>query len=71
MKGFLLTVIIEESLFLLEFFKIFRIGISWNDDLVGKASILIIGIWKFELNLALILRRKLEWHDFGKEAGQS
>lgn len=71
MKGFLLTVIMEESLCILEFFKIFRIGISWNSDLIGKSSVLILGIWKLEFNIALILRRKLEWHDFGKEAGQS
>jgi hypothetical protein len=71
MKGFLLTVIIEDELFMLEFLKIFRIGFAWNKDLMGKASILILGIWKFETNIALILRRKLEWHDFGKKAGQS
>jgi hypothetical protein len=71
MKGFILTVIIEDSLFMLEFFKCLRIGISWSNDLVGKAKVLILGVWKLEANIALILRNKLEWHDFGKETGQT
>jgi hypothetical protein len=71
MKGFLLTIILEEDLTMLEFFKLFRIGIHWNNEMLGKASVLLLGIYKFEINIALIYRNKLEWHDFGKEAGQS
>jgi hypothetical protein len=71
MKGFLLTIVIEDKLFMLEFFKFFRIGFARNDELIGKTSILILGIWKLETNIAFILRRKLEWHDFGKKAGQA
>ena len=39
--------------------------------MLGNASVLILGIHKIELNIALVYRRKLEWHDFGKETGQS
>ena len=71
MKGFLATVIVEDNLFIIEFFKLFRIGLHWNDEMLGNASVLILGIHKIELNIALVYRRKLEWHDFGKETGQS
>jgi|TARA_Y100001938_G_C8061726_1_gene417700 hypothetical protein len=71
MKGFLATVIIEGDLFMVEFFKSLRIGVHWNNEMLGNASVLILGIYKFEINIALVYRKKLEWHDFGKEAGQS
>ena len=70
MKGFLLTVVLEDSLFLLEFFKTFRAGIAWIDNLEGKASSLIIGIWKFETNITFAFRKELEWHNFDK-AGEA
>ena len=66
MKGFFLTVIIEDSLFMLEFFKCLRIGISWSNDLVGKAKILILGVWKLESNLTFVLRKKLTWQNYGE-----
>ena len=67
MKGFLLTVLMEDNLFMLEFFKTFRIGIAKGGDLSGNAIAIIIGIWKAEINVTLALRKKLEWqHDFGE-----
>tara|TARA_R100000700_G_scaffold39196_1_gene51563 strand:- start:932 stop:1147 length:216 start_codon:yes stop_codon:yes gene_type:complete len=71
MKGFLATVIIEDDISMIEFFKLFRIGIHWSDEMLGRASVLILGIYKIELNIALVYRNKLEWHDFGKETGQA
>ena len=66
MKGWILKVIIEDKLFMLEFFNTFRIGIAWTNDLSGKASSMILGIWKLETNITFALRKKLEWHDFGE-----
>ena len=66
MKGWILSIIIEDNLFMLEFFKTFRIGLARLNDLSGKAMSLIIGIWKVETNITLALRKKLEWHDVGE-----
>ena len=65
-KGLLLKIIIEDNLFMLEFFHLFRIGMAWINDDTGKASSLIIGIWKIETNITFALRRKLVWHEAGE-----
>jgi hypothetical protein len=62
MKGWFVSIIIEENLFMLEFFKTFRIGIATINDLSGKAMSLILGIWKAETNITFALRKKIEWH---------
>ena len=64
--GWFLKVIIDEELFLIEIFKTFRVGVAWINDLTGKATSLIIGIWKIETNITFALRKKLSWHDVGE-----
>ena len=66
MNGLILTVIIEDDLFLLEFFRCLRIGIAWQSNEAGKASSLILGFWKLESNLTFCFRKKLEWHNHGE-----
>ncbi len=66
MNGWFLSIIIEDNLFMLEFFKTFRIGLAGMNDLSGKAMSVIIGIWKAETNITLAIRKKLEWHDVGQ-----
>ena len=66
MKGFLLTVILEDDLLMLEFFKCFRIGIAWMNNNTGKASSLILGLWKLETNITFAWRKKIEWHEIGQ-----
>ena len=66
MKGWFLRVIIEDKLFMLEFFRIFRIGIVLIDDLSGQAFSLILGIWKFETNITIAFRKKLQWDELGE-----
>ena len=66
MNGWFLSIIIEDNLFMLEFFKTFRVGLAAINDLSGKAMSVIIGIWKAETNITLAIRKKLEWHDVGQ-----
>tara|TARA_R100000781_G_scaffold114571_1_gene85737 strand:- start:2017 stop:2220 length:204 start_codon:yes stop_codon:yes gene_type:complete len=66
MKGMLLQIIVDDDLFMIEFFRCFRIGVAWINDLTGKASSLIIGIWKLETNITIALRKKLDWQDIGE-----
>ena len=66
MKGFLLTVIIDDDLFLLEFFRFFRIGVAWRNNEAGKATALILGIRKIEMNITLALRKKFEFCEIGE-----
>jgi hypothetical protein len=65
-KGMLLKIIIEDTLFMLEFFHVLRIGIAWMNNESGKATSMILGIWKLETNITLALRRKLDWHELGE-----
>jgi hypothetical protein len=64
--GYLFKIIIDEDLFLLEFFCLFRIGLAWMNNSTGKASSLIIGLWKLETNITLAFRKKLSWHEIGE-----
>ena len=64
--GFLLTIIIDDDLFLLEIFKCFRIGIAWQNNKLSKASSLILGIWKAETNLTFAWRHVIDWHEIGE-----
>ena len=64
--GWFLKVIIDEELFLIEIFKTFRVGIAWINNLTGRATSLIVGIWKIETNITFALRKKLNWHDVGE-----
>ena len=66
MKGMLLQIIVDDDIFMIEFFRCFRIGIAWIDDLTGKASSLIPGVWKLETNITIALRKKLDWQDIGE-----
>ena len=66
MKGMLLQIIFDDDIFMIEFFRCFRIGIAWIDDLTGKASSLILGVWKLETNITIALRKKLDWQDIGE-----
>ena len=38
MKGWVLSIIIEENLFMLEFFKTFRVGLAAINDLLGGSE---------------------------------
>ena len=64
--GWFLKVIIDEELLLIEIFKTFRVGIAWINNLTGRATSLIVGIWKIETNITFALRKKLNWHDVGE-----
>ena len=64
--GWFIKVITDDNLWMLEFFNFFRIGIAWINDLSGKATSLIIGLWKFETNITLAIRKKLSWHEIGE-----
>ena len=64
--GWFLKIIIDEELFLIEIFKTFRVGIAWINNLTGRATSLIVGIWKIETNITFALRKKLNWHDVGE-----
>ena len=64
--GWFIKIIIDEDLFMIELFKIFRIGIAWINDLSGKATSLIVGLWKLETNITFAIRKKLSWHEIGE-----
>ena len=66
MKGWLLTIITEDNLFMLELFKCFRLGFASKNDESGKAKALILGIWKLETNITLAIRKKMTWHEIGE-----
>ena len=66
MKGWVLKVIVDDDIFMLEFFRFFRIGVAWINDVSGKASSLILGIWKLETNITVALRNELDWQDIGQ-----
>ena len=66
MKGWILTIITDENLFMLEFFKLFKIGFASINDESGYAKALILGIWRLETNITFVLRKKLEWQDYGQ-----
>ena len=66
MNGLILTVIIEDDLFLLEFFRCLRIGIAWQNNEAGKASSLILGLWKIETNITFAWRKKMDLHEIGE-----
>ena len=66
MKGLFLTIIIEDNIFMLEFFKTIRIGVAYMNDSLGKATSLILGFWKLESNLTFVLRKKLTWQNYGE-----
>tara|TARA_R100000005_G_C4909217_1_gene147692 strand:+ start:101 stop:310 length:210 start_codon:yes stop_codon:yes gene_type:complete len=65
-NGFLLTILIDDDLFLIEIFRFFRIGISWRNDEIGNAKALIFGIWRLESNFTIAYRKEMSWHDYGK-----
>ena len=64
--GWFIKVIVDDNLWMLEFFNFFRIGMAWINDLSGKATSLIIGLWKLETNITLAIRKKLSWHEIGE-----
>ena len=66
MKGFLLTVIIDDEMCILEFFRFIRFGFSWKNDDIGKATCFIFGIWKIESNITFAYRKELDWHNIGE-----
>ena len=66
MNGWILRIIVDDDIFMLEFFRFFRIGVAWINDVSGKASSLILGIWKLETNITVALRNELDWQDIGR-----
>ena len=64
--GAILTVIVQDDLLLIELFRCFRLGIAWQNNDAGKASSLILGIWKAETNLTFAWRRVLDWQEIGE-----
>ena len=69
MNGFLLTIILDNDLFVVDFFRLFRIGFAWGDDEMSYHKGLILGVWKLETNIVLAYRKELKWQD--KEVGQA
>ena len=69
MNGFLLTIIVDNDLFLLEFFRFFRIGFAWGDEKMSYHKALIIGIWKIETHITIAYRKELTWQN--EEMGQA
>mgnify|MGYP003129930246 CR=1 FL=1 len=61
--GWFITIILDDNLAMIELFKLFRTGVAWIDDETGRASSLILGIWKFETNFTLVFRREINWHE--------
>ena len=66
MNGLFLTIIMDNNLFLLEFFRFIRIGVAYINDGLGRATSLILGFWKLESNLTFVLRKKLHWQNHGQ-----
>ena len=66
MKSWIVKLIIDENLFMIELLKIFRIGIAWINNESGKAHSIILGIWKLEINLTFAFRKKITWNEIGK-----
>jgi hypothetical protein len=66
MNGFLLTIIVDDDLFVLEFFRFFRIGIGWKNDEISNHKTFILGLWKFEISLTFAIRKKIKWHEMGQ-----
>ena len=66
MKGFILTVTIDDDLFMLEFFRHIRLGVARMNKESGKAFALILGIWKLETNITFVWRKTLDWHEIGQ-----
>ena len=66
LMGWFISVIIDDKTFMLEFFKLIRIGISGYNNDTGLATCLLFGIWKLESNITLAVRKELDWHNVGK-----
>ena len=64
--GYLITIIMDDNLAIMELFRTFRIGVAWINDETGRASSLILGLWKLETNITLAVRKKLTWHETGE-----
>jgi len=64
--GYLITIIMDDHLAIVELFRTFRIGVAWINDDTGRASSLILGLWKLETNITLAVRKKLTWHEAGE-----
>tara|TARA_Y100001951_G_C11064645_1_gene142750 strand:- start:187 stop:387 length:201 start_codon:yes stop_codon:yes gene_type:complete len=64
--GWFIAIILDDNLAMIELFKTFRIGVAWINDETGKASSLILGLWKLETNFTLAVRKKLGWHETGQ-----
>tara|TARA_R100000278_G_C5349928_1_gene121429 strand:- start:52 stop:252 length:201 start_codon:yes stop_codon:yes gene_type:complete len=64
--GYIITIILDENLAMIELFRTFRIGVAWIDDEIGKATSLILGIRKVETNITLALRKQMQWHETGE-----
>ena len=60
--GYIITIILDDNLAMIELFRTFRIGVAWIDDEIGKATSLILGIRKIETNITLALRKQMQWH---------
>ena len=64
--GWFITIILDDNLAMIELFRAFRIGVAWINDETGKATSLILGLWKLETNFTLAVRNKLGWHEAGQ-----
>ncbi len=64
--GWFITIILDDNLAMIELFKAFRVGVAWINDETGKATSLILGLWKLETNFTLAVRSKLGWHEAGQ-----
>ena len=64
--GWILKIIIENNLFMVELFKLIRIGVASTKTEAGLAKAIIFGIWKFEINITFAIRNKINFHEIGE-----
>ena len=64
--GWLIRIVIDKHLYMIEFFRLLRIGFAWNDNETGKALCFICGLSKLDANITLGIKKKLAWHEAGQ-----
>ena len=64
--GWILNIIIDKNLFMIEFFKLIRIGVASQTTEAGPAKAIIFGIWKLEMNITFAIRKKINFHEIGE-----
>ena len=66
MRGWFLQVLIDDTVLVVQLFKLFKISIGYRSYDYGSALCLTLGIWKFDLGITLGNRKKSEFVQFGE-----